>query len=124
MFKPCKVTHQRFLDLGVLGKYAVINASIIYDDQMHDAVQRNLVTLGRRIAQRQVIEFFEGRLRLKPNTPYFKNTVGWDSNLTPAGKKIEFKDVPRPEGERGRPNVYSCGACFLCPKCRYPRAAT
>ncbi len=114
IFKPCKITHQRFINLGIEGKHPAISASIIFDDNIRDIVQQNLISLGHCIPKREMAKFMQGSLSLKPNLPNFKGRAGWDSNLTilpnPQATQQSATSVQQLV-EQSKPD---CDTCYMC----------
>ncbi len=125
LFKPCKVTHDRFINLGIKGKYPAICASIIFDDASRDIVQQNLITLGHRIPKKEIAKFVEGSIGIKPNLPNFKGRAGWDSNIAMLPQGIAATQQPATCNQQA---VELCNAtsntCYMCPRCKHPELSS
>jgi hypothetical protein len=119
LFKPYKVTHQRFQGLGIQGKYQAISASIIVNDEQLNYLQRNLIKLGHNISQKQIDDFLDGKTGLKPQVPNLNGRVGWDSSLTTSVPPADIKE--NSEVPPMQSNPIGDFTCFICPKCKYPQ---
>ncbi len=85
-FKPIKVTHERFLFLGIKGKQAALSCSIVVDDEIAGLVESSLITLGHRVSATDVRKFREGNLSFYATVPNLRGRVGWDSNIKVCAK--------------------------------------
>ncbi len=123
LFRPCKITHERFLNLGLRGKHPAIEASIIFDEEAREVVQKNLITLGHRIPNKKIQEFIEGKIYLKPNVPNLKGRAGWDSNLAIMPQRdstvVQHEPTPIANGECKQ----ASNTCFMCPHCNHPQVS-
>ncbi len=81
MFKPLKSIHDKFLNLGVKGRYPALCCAVEIDDETAALLEHNLITLGHRVSSSKVQEFREGKTALIPKVPVVKGRAGWDSSL-------------------------------------------
>ena len=114
--KPCKITHQRFISLGLAGKHAAINCSIEVDDDVMKAVEGQLIKLGHLISAKQIRNFQEGSLKLKPSMPNLKGRAGWDSNIQPI-KQATWSKICNLQAT-GHAKRALDPICLQCPKCK------
>ena len=80
-FKPHKITNEKFLNLGIKGKFPAICCTIEVDNETAQLLEYNLITLGHRVSAAKVQEFREGITTFIPIVPVFKGRAGWDSNI-------------------------------------------
>ncbi len=125
LFKPMKVTHERFLNLGVKGRYPAINGSIIMDDDLRGALEQNIIALGHRISTKAIKQFREGNSQLTPNIPNLKGRVGWDARIiqVPGTKAICCAPPEAKSLQVGTKRPLE-PACFHCPKCNASELST
>ncbi len=117
-FRPIKVTHDRFINLGVKGRFPAINCSIVVDDALRAVLEHNLIALGRRISNRDIQKFYNGDLALTPNIPNLNGRVGWDSKLRQLpGCTVESKPIVDNECKQGASKRPISPVCFQCPSC-------
>jgi hypothetical protein len=116
-FRPLKVTHERFLSLGIKGKHAAISCSIDVDDETLRLLELNLITLGHRVSTKQQKDFREGKITFKPVVPNLKGRAGWDS-------KIKLREGALYQPKPRQKHTANCckrsvqPVCFQCPQCK------
>ncbi len=81
LFKPIKVTNEKFSSLGIRGKYPALNMAIDIPHQLRPLIEDQLITLGHKISGAKLLQFKRRKLGLKPSSPVPKGRVGWDSNI-------------------------------------------
>ena len=121
-FKPAKVTQEKFLCLGLRGKHAAINGSVLVDDEIAQHIEHYLITLGHRVSTAHVSKFKQGEANFMPVAPNLNGRVGWDSNI-----KAIVKQGPSPYNAHCPGNVFvpaSSPVCFQCPACSASELST
>ena len=79
--KPYKVNHERFKSLGIGGKHAALNCSIVLTDGEAAFIEDSLITLGHRMSAANIAGFKAAQICLKNILLNLKGKVAWDCNL-------------------------------------------
>jgi hypothetical protein len=120
--KPYKVTHQRFLSLGLAGKHAAISCSIEVDQDVMCTVEWQLIKLGHMISGKQIKQFQDGILQLKPAMPNLKGRAGWDSNIKSIRTATWDKDCNKQAQDNSKRALEPI--CLQCPSCKASTLST
>ncbi len=126
LFKPLKVKHERFLGLGIQGKHAAFACCVLLSGAEAKQIERQLILLGRKLAETKVKQFMDGETTLVPRVPTMKGRAAWDSSIKVC---VNYKDkdqttdnceVLHPQGmKRAYEQVH-----FHCPTCHTQTDAT
>ncbi len=122
LFRPIKVTHEKFLHLGVKGKQPAFNCSIIYKEGVKDVIEHSIITLGHRISSKQLGKFRSGESQLTPNMPNLNGRVGWDSSLKVIQQPLPICGNASNMSNSNNKRPFSI-AIFQCPHCKAPETS-
>ena len=118
LLKPIKVTHSRFMTLGLQGKYQAPCLALILLEQLRSQIENHLIRLGHTISNRQIITFKNGQIALEPNLPNLNGRVGWDSNLKGI-RALEKRGTEIPPIDQHSHTIQQpCPICLGCTTCK------
>ncbi len=128
LFRPIKVTTQRFLGLAIQGKHLATSMSVSLHRDKQQAITDSLIKLGRQISGKKLEQFKDGTLQIMPRPLAINGRVGWDSKLGKGAKGIatQHQVIPTPpakdpdpsqEPEPHNSKQLKLPTCFTCPAC-------
>ena len=118
VFKPIKVSKQKYEGLAVKGKYQAVHMDIRMTPQQREVVERHVITLGHNIAAIRVESFRKGEIGLLPYLPKLKGKAGWDSKNTHlAGNPLRSLKHIAQQSEDSNEQGMGYPICLACPRC-------
>ena len=114
--KPIKITHSRFLGLGVKGKYQAPGIALVMSEQLSRQVEDHLIRLWHPLSSDQLAKFKNGQLELQPNLPNLNGRAGWDSKLTGIAQHGGGA-ASQPIHSNSSTHQQQSPICLMCPAC-------
>ena len=117
VFKPMRVTADKFSGLAIKGKFQAPSFIAVTDENIRMQMHKHLIQLGHKISGVQVDRFISGQIPLTINVPNLRGRAGWDSRIKAIQQQAN--SIPVQDTQPADPVQQQCNVfCFACPVCK------